>query len=115
MIRLSKSSWSRRMLRAMLLLFCWLVIPYVLVEISMIVLEPYLFKGFYQYDPDIGFRVRPNGEGTNQFGFNDRDYPLRREPGTFRILVLGDSFGWAGGKDGNYTALLEEKLNAPSK
>jgi SGNH hydrolase-like domain, acetyltransferase AlgX len=100
----------------MLMLFFWIVIPVVLVEIAMIVLEPYLFNGFYQYEPDIGFRVRPNARGANQFGFNDRDYPLRREPGTFRILVLGDSFGWAGGKDGNYTALLEEKLNdAPSR
>lgn len=103
------------MLRAILLLFCWLVIPLVLVEIAMIILDPYLFKGFYQYEPDIGFRVRPNAEGANQYGFNDKDYPLRREQGTFRILVLGDSFGWAGGKDGNYTALLEEKLNAPGK
>src|SRR5262245_38145103 len=73
MIRLSKSSWSRWMLRAMLMLFFWLVIPVVLVEIAMIVLEPYLFNGFYQYEPDIGFRVRTNARGANQFGFNDRD------------------------------------------
>ena len=58
------------------------------------------------------FRVRahfPNDEGTltNQFGFNDRDYPLRKPEGTFRILVVGDSFSWAGGLEGNYTALLE--------
>lgn len=101
------------MLRAILLLFVWFVIPFVLLEIAMTVFDPYLFKGFYQYDPDIGFRVRPHAQGTNQFGFNDKEYPLQREPGTFRILVLGDSFGWAGGKDGNYTALLEDKLNNP--
>jgi hypothetical protein len=110
-----KRSWRRRMSRTVLLLFFWFVVPVVVVEIAMIVLEPYLFKGFYQYDPDIGFRVRPNAGGANQFGFNDRDYPLQREPGAFRILVLGDSFGWAGGKDGNYTALLEEKLNESSR
>jgi SGNH hydrolase-like domain, acetyltransferase AlgX len=107
--------WSRalrRISQAILLLFFWLVLPLVLVEIAMIVLEPYLFTGFYQYDPDIGFRVRPYYGGTNRFGFNDKDYPLQRDPGTFRVLVLGDSFGWAGGKDGNYTALLEEKLSA---
>lgn len=93
----------------------WLFLPLVCVELSMIVLDPYLFKGFEQYDPDLGFRVRahyPNSDGslTNQFGFNDRDYSLQKTQGTFRILVVGDSFGWAGGLEGNYTALLERKF-----
>ena len=82
------------------------------IEFLMIVFDPYLFKGFYEFDPDLGFRVRahfPTDEGTltNQFGFNDRDYPLQKSPGAFRVLVVGDSFGWAGGLEGNYTALLE--------
>ncbi len=77
----------------------------------MIILEPYLFTGFYQYDHELGFRVRPNVNGTNRFGFNDRDYPLARTPGTFRILVVGDSFSWAGGLEGNYAALLERKFD----
>ena len=100
---------------AALLFFCWVVLPLVLVEIAMIVLEPLVFKGFYQYDQDIGFRVRPQAGRTNALGFNDRDYPLQRQPGAFRILVIGDSFGWAGGMHGNYTALLEEKLNAAAR
>src|SRR4030095_5447465 len=82
----------------------------------MIVLEPYLFKGFYEYDPDLGFRVRAyypvdQGTVTNKFGFNDRDYPLQKTPGIYRILVVGDSFGWAGGREGNYTAMLERQLD----
>jgi hypothetical protein len=93
-----------------------IVLPVIFIFISleflMIVFDPYLFKGFYEYDPDLGFRVRPyspNAEGTtaNQFGFNARDYPLQKTPGIFRILVIGDSFNWAGGREGNYTALLE--------
>jgi len=80
-------------------------------EFLMIVFEPYLFKGFFEYDPELGFRVRAHapigGTVTNQFGFNDRDYPLQKTPGVFRILVVGDSFSWAGGREGNYTALLE--------
>jgi len=78
----------------------------------MIVLEPYLFRGFYQYDADLGFMVRPNASGTSRFGFNDRDYPLQKDPGVFRVLVVGDSFGWIGGKEGNYTAILEKQLDA---
>ena len=80
----------------------------IVLEFLMIILEPYLFRGFFQYDPDLGFRVRPYANGTNRFGFNDRDYPLQKEPNIFRILVVGDSFSWAGGKDRNYTAMLEK-------
>ncbi|NET28394.1 MAG: hypothetical protein F6K01_24380 [Okeania sp. SIO1I7] len=93
-----------------LLTFTWIVIPLFLVEIVMIVLEPYLFKGLYQYDSDLGFRVRPYINGNNQFGFNDRDYPLQKDQNKFRLLVVSDSFNWAGGKEGNYTALLEKKF-----
>ena len=79
----------------------------------MIVLEPYLFKGLYEYDPDLGFRVRayyPIDQGTitNKFGFNDDDYPLQKTPGIYKIWVVGDSFGWAGGREGNYTAILSD-------
>jgi hypothetical protein len=89
-----------------------IIVSIMCVEVLMIVLDPYLFKSLFEYDPDMGFRARahfPADEGTftNQFGFNDRDYPLQAPPGTFRILVVGDSFGWAGGPEGNYTALLE--------
>ncbi|MDY7005299.1 MAG: hypothetical protein SWX82_15540 [Cyanobacteriota bacterium] len=94
----------------LLLTFTWIIIPLFLVEIVMIVLEPYLFKGLYQYDSDLGFRVRPYINGNNQFGFNDRDYPLQKDQNKFRLLVVSDSFNWAGGKEGNYTALLEKKF-----
>src|SRR5437870_1406674 len=88
------------------------IVSVLCLEVLMIVLDPNLFKGLFEYDPDMGFRVRahfPTDEGalTNQFGFNDRDYPLQKSPGTFRIVVVGDSFSWAGGLEGNYTALLK--------
>lgn len=94
----------------LLLLFCWTILPLFMVEILMIVLEPYLSQGLYQYDPDLGFKIRPYANGNNQFGFNDQDYPLQKQPDKYRILVVSDSFNWAGGKEGNYTALLEKKF-----
>jgi hypothetical protein len=89
-----------------------IIVCFLCLEGLMIVLDPYLFKGLFEYDPDMGFRVRAHFQAdeerfTNQFGFNDRDYPLQAAPDTFRILVVGDSFEWYGGLDGNYTALLE--------
>lgn len=88
------------------------IVIFISLEFLMIVFEPYLFKGFYEYDPDIGFRVRPHspsddGTVTNQFGFHAPDYPLQKTPGVFRVLIIGDSFNWVGGRDGNYTVLLE--------
>jgi len=70
-----------------------LIISFLCVEVLMIVLDPYLFKDRFEYDPDLGFRSRAYfrsapgimGEGddgtiTNRFGFNDRDYPLAKAP-----------------------------------
>ncbi|NES96071.1 MAG: hypothetical protein F6K32_12715, partial [Desertifilum sp. SIO1I2] len=100
----------------LVLLVLWVGVPFLAVELVMIFLEPVLFnKTFYQYDPDMGFRVRPYTLGSNQFGFNDRDYLLEKDPSSFRMLFVGDSFSWAGGRDGNYTALLENQFqNTPN-
>jgi hypothetical protein len=69
------------------------------------------FTGFYQFDdlvlrrwvPDvrgIQLAVRPDGsEGepitvfTNEQGWRDVSHPLAKSPGTYRIVVIGDSFG----------------------
>ncbi|MEB3280856.1 MAG: hypothetical protein VKK42_18230 [Lyngbya sp.] len=110
MLKSLKSLSLKQIRQTLILLFCWTVVPLFLVEVLMIVLEPYVFKGLYQYDQDLGFKIRPYANGNNQFGFNDKDYPLEREAGKFRMLVVSDSFNWAGGKEGNYTALLENKF-----
>jgi hypothetical protein len=103
---------TKKIAKVLLKTTCSVIFILVSLELMMIVFEPYLFKGFLEYDPDLGFRMRPHypsfdGTPTNQFGFNAREFPLQKAPGTFRIVVVGDSFGWAGGRDGNYTALLE--------
>jgi len=69
------------------------------------------FTGFYQFDdlilrrwvPDskgIQLAVRPDGsEGepitisTNEHGWRDVPHSLEKSPGTYRIVVIGDSFG----------------------
>jgi hypothetical protein len=101
--------WGQRLRTG--IIWCFIALCcFTLLEVLMIVSEPYLFKGFYQYDQELGFKVRPYMNGTNQFGFNDRDYALSKPENIFRILIAGDSFSWAGGKEGNYTALLEKKF-----
>ena len=80
------------------------------IEILLIVADPWLSVGPFQFDAQLGFRGRPYYGGANRFGFDDVDYPLQKPPGNFRVLVLGDSYDWGAGRDGNYSALLERKL-----
>jgi SGNH hydrolase-like domain, acetyltransferase AlgX len=87
-----------------------LLITWLLLEIVLIFLDPWLFKGFFQYDRELGFRVRAHTNGSNEFGFNDIDRPHAKPANTYRIIVLGDSFNWAGGKSCNYISLLGKKL-----
>jgi aryl carrier-like protein len=93
--------------------FLWLIVPLICAEVFLTLVDwP---KGLPEYDPDLGFRCRAyyptvDGSLTNAFGFNDQDHPLQKSPGTFRVLVVGDSFGWAGGGEGNYIALLRRKF-----
>ncbi len=103
------------MLRSSIKLLLVVAISFLALELLLLVFNDVVFRNsFYAYDPDIGFKVRPNAAwGTfkaNEFGFNDRDYPHSKQPGKLRILILGDSFNWAGGPDENYTAILENKF-----
>jgi len=106
-------AWLRmvRASKTVLAALVGLAVSTLVVEIIMIVAEPYINWGIYQYDPDLGFRVRPGAWGSNHFGFNAREYSRERLPGIYRVLVVSDSFNWVGGLEGNYTALLERKLD----
>jgi len=77
--------------------------------------------GFFVSDPVLGQRLAANYDGwfagvpahTNSLGFRDtREYSLARQPGTFRILVLGDSvtFGHGALYETSYPYLLEARL-----
>jgi hypothetical protein len=88
-----------------------IALTFVLLEVVMTVADPLISQGFYQYDPEVGFRVRAHMDGSNEFGFNAPDFPHDKPPGIFRVLVLGDSFNWIGGLQGNYTALLQRRFD----
>ena len=79
--------------------------------------------GFYLSDPTLGIRLNPEYSGwfagvpvrINTLGFrDDRDYQLSKAPGTFRILVLGDSVTFGHGTlfETTYPYLLEQRLKA---
>jgi hypothetical protein len=101
-----KSKWFHGTLAILFLT----VATWVFLEVCLIIAEPYLFKGIFQYNSDFGFQIRPGAWGSNEFGFNDKDYSHQRPDDTFRIVVLGDSFNWIGGQACNYPRLAEKKL-----
>jgi GDSL-like Lipase/Acylhydrolase family len=77
--------------------------------------------GLFVSDPVRGQRLSANYDGwfagvparTNSLGFRDtREYQLAKTPGSFRILVLGDSvtFGHGALNETSYPYLLEQRL-----
>jgi len=66
------------------------------------------------------FEATPNASGAgwgtqvtiNRFGFRGRDYAVEKPPGTYRIVVIGDSitFGNNLPPDANFPALLEKRF-----
>jgi lysophospholipase L1-like esterase len=79
--------------------------------------------GFFVSDAVLGQRLAPNYDGwfagvparINSLGFRDsREYSIEKKPGSFRILVLGDSvtFGHGALYETTYPYLLEQQLRA---
>lgn len=71
--------------------------------------------------PDVVYELKPGLRGTfmrlplevSSHGMRDREYPLAKPPGTFRIAGLGDSvmFGWGVRAEESYLEVLERRLN----
>ena len=73
-------------------------------------------------DPRLSFAHAPDRSAflmgvpvsINSQGLRDREYPLAKPPGVYRIMMLGDSttFGWGVRQEDTAAKLLERKLNA---
>jgi acetyltransferase AlgX (SGNH hydrolase-like protein) len=77
----------------------------------------YTGRGLYAPDDDLGHVLRAglaSGDvRTNSWGLRDREYPLEKPPGTFRIVGIGDSFTFGSTSPrGIYLEVLEEMLAA---
>jgi lysophospholipase L1-like esterase len=84
-----------------------------------------LYYNISQWDPYIGFTLIPNTEAyskhedytmhikINSRGLRDKEYPYKKDDGTVRIGIFGDSFTFGEGvqNDETYPKVLEELLN----
>jgi hypothetical protein len=78
---------------------------------------------YFEADPYTGFKLKPGGVGyfqmgipaiANSHGHRDVEVPLKKPPGVFRILVLGDSFtvGANVRQEEAYPKVLEKRLKS---
>ncbi|MFA6093545.1 MAG: hypothetical protein WCU88_11905 [Elusimicrobiota bacterium] len=69
--------------------------------------------GFLRPSSLLGYELIPGSRDpnlpapVNRYGLVGREYPLKKAPGTFRILLLGDSIAWQNG----IREELEKSLN----
>ena len=91
-----------------------------LAEVVLRFQPPRESRAFMTADPVFHHRLRPNFDApvqrlrftTNSLGLHDREYPIPKPAGTYRILMLGDSFTEGGGlpNDGSVAKLVETEL-----
>lgn len=84
---------------------------FILIEVFLTVTNFPIKNTSFEYEPDMGFRTIPYQNNSNYFGFNDKDYPLQKPEDVYRIVVLGDSFNWIGGRDHNYVTFLQRRFS----
>ncbi|MEM7582930.1 MAG: SGNH/GDSL hydrolase family protein [Acidobacteriota bacterium] len=94
-------------------------------ELFLAVLLPVPFASernmYFSPDPHTGFRLAPNSSGrfrgfvarVNSHGHRDAEVTLEKPAGTYRIMVLGDSFTMGANvrREEIYTEVLERQLN----
>src|SRR3990172_85594 len=92
-----------------------------LINIVLITFFVYSFEFIFTPYPDLPVNGHVNGEWytwghlvkNNKHGFREKDFSYPKPPGTYRIMVLGDSFTWGEGLavQERYTAIAEKLLN----
>jgi len=117
----------REILVRLVLITTGLLLALLVLEVGIRVLKLYTFPATDFIEPDtvLGWSHTPGKEGywivgqdrihikINSRGLRDKEYPYRKKEGTFRILVLGDSFteGFQVPLEGTFCKILESRLN----
>jgi len=66
-----------------------------------------------EFQPNMTVNHKGVDMTTNRWGMRDKDYELQKDPGAYRIALMGSSYSMAGGVQGSETfeAVLEERMN----
>ncbi|MEC9374745.1 MAG: hypothetical protein VYA80_00065 [Pseudomonadota bacterium] len=68
---------------------------------------------YYQLKPNLDTYFKAAKLTTNSHGLADKEYPIEKPDGSFRIAIIGSSWSMATGveTDSSYHALLEDRFN----
>lgn len=120
---------SKNILFNMIALLLGILVFWILGEIGIRIIYPRaipeVYPAMYMNDPYTGYRLKPNFTGVhrhrdftvtysiNSSGMRDYNHPIHKPQGTYRIMVLGDSFTFGVGvpMEGTYPKVLERLLN----
>jgi lysophospholipase L1-like esterase len=105
-----------------------LILPIVALEYALSLFGPHIetyAPGFTEPDKYLGWKGVPNGVADtkrgihlsrNSQGFRDKERSFDKKEGTFRFLVLGDSFTEAGNMplEETFPYILEQTMNSES-
>lgn len=121
----------KRIVVNFLLIGCGLLFALLVAEIGVRLFNLYRFPtdDFLQPHSELGWSHVPNKEGyytvgkhrihvrINSKGLRDREYPYEKEKGSFRILVLGDSFteGLQVPMEDTFANVLERRLSGSQR
>ncbi len=105
-----------------------IVAAILLTEIFIWVWDPPISRprvgSYTRHSPEYGWLNRPGASGwhvdigyhirINRHGHRGPEYPMKKPPGVFRILGLGDSFafGWGVEEEQTFLRVLEQRLRA---
>jgi len=112
----ASTSRRRRVLFRAIAVLVSVALALFLLEIVVRVAKPqrtaFTGLGLYQFDPDLGHRLRPNiPGGTNSLGLRDKPVAVEKAPGSYRVLAIGDSFTFGSVPlDDVWTEVLEKRL-----
>ncbi|MFQ6110796.1 MAG: SGNH/GDSL hydrolase family protein, partial [Nitrospinota bacterium] len=124
---LSGPRWRWRVLLEWLaLMSAATILALAMVEVALRVWDPPMSRGrvrsYARFSPEFGWLNRAGAEGwhvdigyhirINRHGHRGPDYPVKKSPGVFRILGLGDSltFGWGVEEDQTFLNVMKERL-----
>ena len=120
---MSLKQWHIKILMAL----AGVIISLVLVELGLRFLH-IEYPVFYDYDPQIGYKLRPGTQGyylsegkgyvsINRDGLRDREHAIAPPANTLRIAVLGDSYAEAMqvNQDETFCAVMEKDLEKSSQ
>lgn len=86
-------------------------IPHANVDIGVGGKDVLEYKRGFIKDRELFWRLDPACEQYNSLGFRNKEFSVKKDKSTFRIICMGDSVTFGSGSEFSYPTILERLLN----